>query len=93
MGHFSKFISPNSVRIQNSASPGNVLDTLSILRPDNRIVIVVLNRFEILLLSHKGKPGSVGIHCQGFRPLDTLTKYKLQLEEIFFNPLAALSAV
>lgn len=44
IGHFSKFLTPGSVRIENSVSPANVLETVSVKRPDQSIAIVVLNK-------------------------------------------------
>lgn len=44
LGHFSKFLVPGSFRIDNTASPSNVLDIVCAMRPDGTIAIVVLNR-------------------------------------------------
>lgn len=44
IGHFSKFLTPGSVRIESTISPANVLEAVSVKRPDQSIAIVVLNR-------------------------------------------------
>jgi len=41
MGQFSKFILPNSVRVQSSCPSG--LQCTAFLRPDNMVAVVVLN--------------------------------------------------
>ncbi len=70
IGHFSKFIPPNSVRIEHKVD--KVVDGLSVLtvrRPDNATVVVALNanNYEIELniddskahLSHVISPHSI----------------------------------
>ncbi|XKL59759.1 hypothetical protein PGB90_000775 [Kerria lacca] len=44
LGHFSKFISPGSLRIESSVSPANVVETLFLRRPDKSLIIIILNR-------------------------------------------------
>lgn len=44
IGHFSKFFTSGSVRIEHTISPANVLETVSVRRPDQSIALVVLNR-------------------------------------------------
>ncbi|KAK7586269.1 hypothetical protein V9T40_004145 [Parthenolecanium corni] len=57
IGHFSKFLTPGSVRIENSVSPANVLETVSVKRPDQSIAIVVLNKksYDVKLSLANGK--------------------------------------
>jgi len=70
LGHFSKFISPNSVRIGHKLD--QILDNLSVLtikRPDNATVVVALNSgtesidFNVndskSYISHKLSPHSI----------------------------------
>lgn len=47
LGHFSKFISPGSLRIESSVSPANVVETLFLRRPDKSLIIIILNRYNI----------------------------------------------
>ncbi|XP_054163646.1 putative glucosylceramidase 4 [Oppia nitens] len=48
IGHFSKFIKPDSVRIAHQLSDNiNNLFILSIIRPDNGVVVVVLNQNDL----------------------------------------------
>jgi len=44
MGHFSKYVTENSVRVSNSGKKMKTLEVLSVLRPDDKIVLVVYNR-------------------------------------------------
>lgn len=49
MGHFSKFISPGSIRINltiSELSYGNGLDAVAFVTPTNQRVLVVLNSNE-----------------------------------------------
>lgn len=44
-GHFSKFLSPDSVRISHSLDkPNNDLKVMAVLRPDNLKAVVVFNQ-------------------------------------------------
>ena len=44
MGHFSKFVSPDSVRIgHNVVKPVNGISVVTVRRPDNQTVLVALN--------------------------------------------------
>lgn len=46
LGHFSKFIPPGSVRMDGSSSRLNVIQTLSVKRPDNSFAVIFLNKYE-----------------------------------------------
>ena len=43
LGHFTKFIPPGSVRVHSSGIHMNGLQSLTVLRPDDKIVVVLLN--------------------------------------------------
>jgi glucosylceramidase len=45
IGHFSKFIQPGAIRIE-CASNGLPLETVAFMNPDQRIVVIVLNRTD-----------------------------------------------
>lgn len=44
MGHFSKFIPNGSVRVDSDASYNDNLQVLAAKRPDDAIVVVILNK-------------------------------------------------
>lgn len=45
LGHFSKFISENSKRIEvKFSSPQNTIDVVGFKRPDDKIVLIIFNR-------------------------------------------------
>ena len=45
LGHFSKYITEGSVRIYNSGGMDlSGLEILSVLRPDNKVVVVIYNK-------------------------------------------------
>lgn len=47
LGHFSKYIPPNSVRIDTKTENGNIkLQSVAFSTPDNGTVLVILNRNE-----------------------------------------------
>jgi len=43
IGHFSKYINEHSVRVQSSGTNMGPLQTLTVLRPDDSVVVVILN--------------------------------------------------
>jgi glucosylceramidase len=43
MGHFSKFVTEDSIRISHSGKELQTLEVLSVLRPDNKVVLVIYN--------------------------------------------------
>ena len=59
IGHFSKFISPDSVRIGHTIEkPVDGLSVLTVRRPDNQTVLVALNANKediILNINHSNK--------------------------------------
>lgn len=45
LGHFSKFLTPESIRVKTIYKNDRDLLIISFLRPDKRVVVTVYNRF------------------------------------------------
>lgn len=48
LGHFSKFLIPDSVRLKNVYGNNPDLLVITFLRPDDAIIVTIYNRFYIL---------------------------------------------
>ncbi|KAJ8029420.1 Glucosylceramidase [Holothuria leucospilota] len=46
LGHFSKFVIPDSVRVEMTSDPQNRLEYIAFQRPDGKMVAIFLNKTE-----------------------------------------------